>query len=205
MDGPSTTAADNFCRHGYIVIPRLIDASLADFFWSYVHTKFASLLLGSGGPLVPDSLGGYGDPAFDALLEFLRPRIEESSGLSLYPTYSHFRLYRHGNALKRHRDRPACEISVSLNVGQAPAAPWPIYVQGNSGAYAALLAPGDALLYRGIDLFHWREAYPGRELVQAFLHYVDRHGPHAGRKFDGRKTLMLPTSERHDENLAGEA
>jgi hypothetical protein len=205
MDGPSTTAADNFRRHGYIVIPRLIDASLADFFWSYVHTKFASLLLGSGGPLVPDSLGGYGDPAFDGLLEFLRPRIEESCGLSLYPTYSHFRLYRHGNALKRHRDRPACEISVSLNVGQAPAAPWPIYVQGNSGAYAALLAPGDALLYRGIDLFHWREAYPGRELVQAFLHYVDRHGPHAGRKFDGRKTLMLPTSERHDENLAGEA
>jgi hypothetical protein len=78
-------------------------------------------------------------------------------------------------------------------------------VEGNSGAYSALLAPGDALLYRGIDLFHWREAYAGRELVQVFLHYADRYGPHAGRKFDGRKTLMLPASERHDGNRTPEA
>jgi hypothetical protein len=205
IDGPSMTAAAAFRRQGYVVIPRLIDAALADFFWSYVHTKFASLLLGPGGPLVPDSLGGYGDPAFDGLLEFLRPRIEASSGLPLYPTYSHFRLYRHGNALKRHRDRPACEISVSLNIGQTPAEPWPIYVEGSAGPYAALLAPGDALIYRGIDLFHWREAYKGRELVQVFLHYVDRDGPHAGRKFDGRKTLMQPASERRDENRAPDA
>jgi hypothetical protein len=28
--------------------------------------------------------------------------------------------------------------------------------------------------------------------VQVFLHYVDRYGPHAGQKFDGRKTLMRP-------------
>jgi hypothetical protein len=52
--------------------------------------------------------------------------------------------------------------------------------------------PGDALLYRGIDLFHWRDAYPGEALVQVFLHYVDRDGPHADRKFDGRPTLMRP-------------
>lgn len=190
---------DAFRQHGYIVVPQLIDAALADFFCSYVHTKFASLLLGSGGPLVPNSLGGYGDPAFDGLLEFLRPRIEEDSGLTLHPTYSHFRLYRHGNELRRHRDRPACEISVSLNISQTPADPWPIYVEGNSGPYAALLAPGDALLYRGIDLFHWREAYMGRELVQVFLHYVDRDGPHADQKFDGRKTLMRPPQHEPDK------
>jgi len=176
----------------------LIEPTLADFLWSYVHTRFASLPLDSGGPLVPNSLGGYGDPAFDGLLEFLRPRIEEHSGLALYPTYSHFRFYRRGHELRRHRDRPACEISVSLNIGQSPADPWPIYVETNSGPYGALLAPGDALLYRGIDLFHWREVYAGRELVQVFLHYVDRNGPHADRKFDGRKTLMRRPKDKRD-------
>ena len=56
------------------------------------------------------------------------------------------------------------------------------------------LRRGDALLYRGIDLAHWREPYAGRQLVQAFLHYVDRTGPHADQKFDGRATLMRPAA-----------
>lgn len=195
----SIDTAETFRRQGYVVIPQLIDAALAAFFWSYVHTKFASQLLGSGGPLVPDSLGSYGDLAFEGLLEFVRPRIEQCCGLSLHPTYSLFRLYRHGNELKRHRDRPACEISVSLNIGQTPAEPWPIHVEGHSRPYTALLAPGDALLYRGIDCFHWREPYAGRQLIQAFLHYVDRDGPHADKKFDGRTTLMRPARPRPDK------
>jgi hypothetical protein len=197
LDRP-TAPPETFRRRGYVVVAQLIDRALADFLWSYVHTKFASLMLGSGGPLVPGSLGGYGDPAFEGLLEFLRPRIEERCGLALHPTYSHFRLYRHGNALRRHRDRPACEISVSLNIGQAPTDPWPLYVEGTAGRYAALLGPGDALLYRGIDLFHWREAFAGNQLVQAFLHYVDRNGPHADQKFDGRKTLMRRSKHEPD-------
>jgi hypothetical protein len=193
LDRAEPASPGDVLERGYAVVPRLIDAALAEFFWSYVHTKFASLLLGPGGSVSPDSLGGYGDPAFDGLLEYLRPDIEARCGLSLHPTYSYFRLYRHGNALSRHRDRPACEISVSLNVGQSPADPWPIIVEGTSGeAHAVLLSPGDALIYRGVDCFHWRDAYAGDQLVQVFLHYVDRYGPHAGQKFDGRKTLMRP-------------
>ena len=53
-----------------------------------------------------------------------------------------------------------------------------------------MLSPGDGLLYRGIDVFHWREPFQGNRLVQVFLHYVDRNGPHADQKFDGRITLM---------------
>jgi hypothetical protein len=190
MDHAQDPAPEAFSRQGYVVTAHLIDPALVEFLWSYVHTKFASLLLGPGGPLAPGSLGGYGDPAFDGLLEFLRPRIEQQCGLSLLPTYSFFRLYRRGNALPPHRDRPACEISVSLNIGQTPGEPWPIHVEGAAGAWAASLAPGDALIYRGIDCLHWREPYAGERLVQAFLHYVDQRGPHADQKFDGRRTLM---------------
>jgi hypothetical protein len=195
-DRAPASAAELFRQKGYAVVSRLIEPALTDFIWSYVHTRFASLMLGSGGPGVPGSLGGYADPALEGLLEFVRPRIEDCCGLSLHPTYSYFRLYRRGNELERHHDRPACEISVSLNIGQTPAEPWPIYVDGASGAQAVRLAPGEALLYRGIDLDHWREPYVGQQLVQVFLHYVDRHGPHADQKFDGRATLMRP-SVRH--------
>ncbi len=191
------SAADPNLFHGrgYIVIPQLIEPKLAAFLWSYVHTKFASLLLKSGDDGVPNTPAGYGDPAFDGLLEFVRPQIEECSGLTLYPTYSYFRLYKRSDVLKRHRDRPACEISVTLNLGQTPPEPWPIYVERDAGPYGALLTPGDALLYRGCDCFHWRDAFPGLRLAQVFLHYVDRDGPYAKHKYDGRMTLMRPKNE----------
>ena len=122
----------------------------------------------------------------------MQPLVEQASGLALYPTYSYFRLYKHGDVLKRHRDRPACEISVTLNLGQEPAEPWPIYIERDAAPFAAQLCPGDALIYRGCDCFHWRDAYRGVRLAQVFLHYVDRNGLNAGEKFDRRKTLMRP-------------
>ena len=185
-----------FALHGYVALPALIEPVLADYFWSYLHTKFASLLLSSGDRQVPHTPYGYGDPAFDGLLEYLRPQVEVRSGIALHPTYSYFRLYKRGDVLARHRDRPACEISVTLNLGQLPADPWPIYVERDDGPYAARLMPGDALVYRGCDCFHWREPYEGAELAQVFLHYVDRDGPHADQKFDRRPTLMRHAKEQ---------
>src|SRR5262245_33765173 len=102
-----------FGQQGYLLLARLLEPALANFLWSYTHTKAACQLLTLGGdPQVPNTPYAYGDPAFDGLLEYLRPRIEEHSGLHLSPTYSYFRLYKHGDILERHRDRPACEVSV---------------------------------------------------------------------------------------------
>jgi hypothetical protein len=189
-----------FKRQSYLLLPALLEPPLANFLWSYVHTKVkCGLLALSGDQDVPNTPWAYGDQTFEGLLEYLRPRIEQRSGLRLLPTYSYFRIYKHGDLLKRHRDRPACEISVSLNIGQVPSDAWPLYVEGSVGPYGAMLSPGDALLYRGVDLFHWRESFQGNRLVQVFLHYVDRYGPYADQKFDGRITLM------RDERRPGHA
>ena len=191
-----STDSGSFEERGYVVVPRLIDSALIDFLASYIQTKFASRLLQYGDRLVPNTPNDYGDPAFEGQLEYLRPRIERHTGLSLHPTYSYFRLYKRGDVLMRHHDRPACEISISLNIAQAPARPWPIYVERDAGPYAALLCPGDALIYRGCDCFHWRDAYAGQQLAQVFLHYVDRNGPHADQKFDGRRSLMRRRADK---------
>ena len=69
-------------------------------------------------------------------------------------------------------------------------------MQGEGEPRGAELKPGDGLLYRGTELFHWRDAYWGEALDQVVLHYVDRDGPHADQKFDGRPSLMrLKTGE----------
>src|SRR5262249_15635027 len=90
---------ETFERRGYLLLPALLDSALTDFLWSYVQTKFACqlLLLSGDNAQVPNVLCDYGDPAFDGLLEYLRPRVEEYSGLRLLPTYSLFRLYRQGD------------------------------------------------------------------------------------------------------------
>jgi hypothetical protein len=35
----------------------------------------------------------------------------------MLPTYSYARIYANGDELKKHRDRPACEVSVTLHLG----------------------------------------------------------------------------------------
>jgi hypothetical protein len=191
-EAPSPPASPEiFARQGYLVLPKLIEPPLVDFLWSYVHTKFATRQMSLGDKLAPNTPSAYADSAFEGLLEYLRPRIAACVGRRLYPTYSHFRLYKHGDGFRRHVDRPAGEFAVSLNIGQAPSDPWPLHIKGKTGRYAALLTPGDALLYRGTERPHWREPYPGVRLAQAFLQYVDADGPYADLKFDGREALML--------------
>ena len=190
IETPNSPDLTTFQGQGFILLPALLEPALTAFFWSYIHTKFVSRLLTPGDAQVPNTPSGYGDPATDGLLEYLRPRFEEICGRHLLPTYSYFRLYKHGDTLARHKDRPACEFSVSLNIGQIPADPWALYVEGQSGAREFRLLPGDAVLYRGLERAHWRDRFEGQRAVQIFLHYVDRDGPYAGEKYDRRKSLM---------------
>jgi hypothetical protein len=138
----------------------------------------------------------HGTVTFDKLLEDLLPHFEKASGKKLYPTYSYARLYKRGEQLKKHTDRPACEISATLTLG-FEGNPWAIYMAGNK----VEMQVGDAILYRGMELEHWREIYSeGEWQAQVFLHYVDADGPHADQKYDGRESLGISKSQ-YDNNI----
>lgn len=145
---------------------------------------------------------------FDTLLLELLPHVEEASGLKLYPTYAYARWYQPGETLKIHTDRAACEISVTLTLdfdGES----WPIYVGRPSKAeteYARTdknnilvyvkdvgkikTKPGDAVLYKGTEMYHWRDEYTqGKWQAQVFLHYVDANGPYRDWIYDKRTSL----------------
>jgi hypothetical protein len=141
---------------------------------------------------VPDTPARYSAPRMELLLIELLPQIERASGLSLYPTYSYLRVYKYGDVLARHRDRPACEISVSLCLGYVADAPWPLWIEGPNGASAVTMQPGEGLLYRGTECPHWRQRFTGKEAAQVFLHYVEQNGPNAEWKFDKRRARLQP-------------
>jgi hypothetical protein len=141
---------------------------------------------------VPGAHSKYGDPFMESLLLYLQPLMEKSTGLTLLPTYSYYRVYRKGNDLKPHVDRPACEISASLCLGYTDeSVQWPLYVEDKP----FIMNPGDLIVYRGMELNHYR--YPlecdySWSQSQVFLHYVNANGPHASYVFDGRKSLGVP-------------
>lgn len=100
------------------------------------------------------------------------PFVSELLGEDVLPTYTYGRIYTSGETLERHRDRDACEISLTLNLQQSGEL-WPIWIQKPNGEEVSVnLNSGDAMMYLGCDADHWREEFKGQSCVQVFLHYV---------------------------------
>ena len=53
------------------------------------------------------------------------------------------------------------------------------------------LEPGDALIYRGCDIPHWRDALPKGDCAQVFWHFTDMQGARR-TPWDGRPGAGLP-------------
>jgi hypothetical protein len=148
----------------------------------------------------------YGN-ALEPLKTFLwglTPAMEAIAGRPLIPTYDYFRIYFEGNTLRIHRDRPACEHSLSLTLDYSDGVPWPLEVgkQGVAGpadivaddfgdepSDALAMEVGDAVAYRGVEYRHGRTTpNPNGWSAHLFLHWVDPEGPHAAQAFDGAGT-----------------
>ena len=121
----------------------------------------------------------YNDPLMTSLLDIKLPKVEKESNLKLFPTYAYWRYYVFGGTLKKHLDRPACEISVTACIKKYDN--WPLIIEGNSFE----LEEGDALLYAGCDQIHGRPGvYKGEGMAQLFLHYVNQNGPNKKHAYD---------------------
>jgi hypothetical protein len=57
------------------------------------------------------------------------------------------------------------------------------------------LGVGDAVLYLGMDMVHYRETFEGQWQAQVFLHWVDADGDHLDQKYDGRVKLTHHTAD----------
>ena len=213
----------SFKKNKYVILKKVISPDLAAFVANYllmkkqvfdtcVKEKYLSpyeTILGHyerKDEQIPNTYCHYADIAMETLMLKLQPIMEKSTDLKLYPAYTYARIYKKGDELKRHKDRFSCEISTTINLGGDD---WPIYlepdptkggdkpgvgyVSENTKGIKVDLKPGDMLVYRGIELEHWREKFKGKECVQAFLHYNNRKTPGAkDNMFDKRLHLGLP-------------
>ena len=128
--------------------------------------------------------GVWNDSLMCVLMEQKLPLLEKETNLKLFPTYSFWRMYTYGAELKKHTDRESCEVSVTVMIG-SDGTSWPIYADG----FPFDLKPGQALVYLGRDVAHWREQFKGNWRAKTFFHYVDKEGPYKDFKFDKRQYL----------------
>jgi hypothetical protein len=193
MRSKTISSSAVFQRNKYFVIDSLLTDSLLSFAHNYVSLKeLTGQIKFSDGNLDLKTLNDYADPFMETLLEEVRPRLELLTGLKLFPTFSYIRVYRRGDILKKHKDRQSCEISVTLRLGGNSSTEWPIYLEGSEGLVEIKLKAGNALVYRGYEVAHWREPFNGNRQVQVFLCYVDQNGPFAEWRFDKRLHLGFP-------------
>ena len=188
----------------YKVVKQAINYELANFLFNYFLLKREAVehmyntnmiydngMLGTWGDTqIPNTYSIYGDPAFDTLLMKMLPVMKKETGLDVVPTYSYARMYKKGDELKKHKDRPSCEISTTLNLGGDP---WPIFLENNK----VVLEIGDMLIYEGCKLEHWREPFEGDNCGQVFLHYNNANGQFKNMNvFDGREKLGIPSWQK---------
>lgn len=179
---------------GYVYIPQLFDQALISLASEYFENKLArGEIEVRQGPVSDDmatAINYYADPLVEVLLKKATVFISETVGEKVLPTYSFFRVYRHGEKLTKHIDRPACEISVTVNVALMGDKN-KIYMKAKNKKEASfVLNPGDAVVYKGCEVMHWREPLDKEQIVVQFmLHYVREKGPYKDHIFDKRPRL----------------
>ena len=209
----------SFKKNKYQVLRNAISKDLAAFCYKYLqisaeadHWMLNNGLTHAGNKLVgnfndaqvPNSYAKYADRVMETLLVDTIKVMQKKTGLRLVPTYSYCRLYKTGNILKRHKDRPSCEISTTLNLGGDN---WPIFIDptgsnnvideyknihkpGAPKGVKVDLKPGDMLIYSGCELEHWREPFKGKLCGQVFLHYNHADGQFAKSNLYDKRPML---------------
>ena len=211
-----------FKEKKYMVIRNAISYELANFAFNYLLLKreavkwmhknnyISEFTPGFGkwnDKQVPNTYSCYGDMFMETLMMKVLPIMQQRTDMNLIPCYTYTRIYKKGDILRRHSDRPSCENSTTLHLGGDP---WPIFLDPTGqktviDEYKQIHKPnapkgisidlevGDMLVYSGCELEHWREPFEGDNCAQVFLHYNNVDGPFGTQnKFDKRPLLGIP-------------
>ena len=212
----------DFEKYNFIVVHKLLPTEEADRLHKYLLLKREAVkfmkengrlnawdsLLGTwSDEQIPGTFSCYSDFLMETYLQELKPKFEKHMNMELYENYSYCRVYKNGDILHRHKDRYSCEMSSTIFLGGDS---WNIclepdetqgqhdketgqYIPSQSNGIHITLEPGDALIYKGCIVEHWREAFQGEVCSQVFMHYTDASKEEAlENKFDSRPLLGIP-------------
>ncbi|MBT8422612.1 MAG: hypothetical protein HKN56_07085 [Gammaproteobacteria bacterium] len=177
-----SAAREAFQRDGVVIVDGILDPYFREFLQSYYRTVREHSEAHFGRDWT--SMNGQGDACSEAVLYTVRSHISDITELDLLPSMSVARMFEKGDKVGRHIDGPTNEINCTLCIDRD--SPWYLHFENEKVAAKVDLLPGQAVLYRGNELFHWREKYTGSNHVQVIFGYVLKGGAHEDRAFERR-------------------
>ena len=194
----------SFQEKGFAVIKGYMDPGIMNLFYQYCmlqvqRTEFKKNNSSSydpswdgrfGDSTVPNAFSRYADPLWESLMIASIGPLEQCTGMSLVPGFTYWRFYTTGDELRKHKDRPGCEISVTMCIGYQGEC-WPICVETDSYTGPVVLEPGDMLVYKGCEITHQREPFKGINQAQMFMH-IDRADKEKTNLWDNKPMPAIP-------------
>lgn len=189
-------AKNDFEEKKYAVLPELLPPAqmnaLRTYFREYVRNGFMPF----GDLQVNRRYYQHDEPLAVFFHQHLTKVMSLVAGKEVQPSYVYAASYKEDAKLKPHVDREQCEYSFSFQVDYLPEqenhlSPWGLFVrkladgeattseefpaenQASDTNRAVYLKSGDALIYKGCELIHYRYALPpGHQSTSLFFHYV---------------------------------
>ncbi|MGB0908713.1 MAG: hypothetical protein ACPGVT_14585, partial [Maricaulaceae bacterium] len=102
-------------NQGFVVIPNFLTREEVDWYYGYFN-QFIEDNDVKGDRMCPTSHSLYNFVPFVHLLANKTEKVSKIVGVNILPTYAYARRYYNGDILKKHVDRAACQISLSVHL-----------------------------------------------------------------------------------------
>jgi hypothetical protein len=146
--------------------------ALADYYERLIDTGSWPM----GDDQVAGRYGWHNEPLSRFFHHQLTALVSRVAGRRVRPSYSYVSAYRGGAVLGRHLDREQCDYTVSLLLaesGPGVAGGWPLHFDTRDGTMTVTQRPGQAVLFRGTRVPHYRPPLPDHSTHTSLLfHYV---------------------------------
>ncbi len=179
----------DFEKNGFVKLKGVLTPEIIELYKSFIDISHLNEMR---KPESSDYLAGNiesiaNNPLDDSILLYCKYIVENIWGIEdMVPSYAYSREYYRGSELKVHRDREACQYSVTLTMckrGVGNTFLWFSESKDKSNAIPVELEEGDAIIFNGGTEYggkwHWRDPLEIDSLVQLFLHYVHPDNAHS--------------------------
>lgn len=176
-----------FEKNGFVKLKGVLSPETIEIYKGFIDiTHLKEMRKPEFGPYIDGPIEEVDRNFFDdSILLYCKHIIEKIWGIEdMVPSYSYSREYYRGAELKIHRDREACQYSMTLTMskrGEGNTFLWFSENEDKSDAIPIDLDEGDAIIFNGGHEYggkwHWRDPLEIDSLVQLFIHYVHPDTP----------------------------
>ena len=163
-------------RRGFAIVPSLIPSHLLSAMGRYYRQRLAEgyIRLSDGKS---NQYAAHREPLAEWIHQIVAEALAPAFSVPVKPSYSYLCVYKGGATLDRHTDRPQCEFTVSLCVDASTGGErWPLYVESpvDEALVEVHLRVGDAIIFKGRELPHFRRDLPsGESFTSILFHFVE--------------------------------